>query len=458
MQIANAPLKWLIPWASQNASIYELPATTSTTGAASQSQGFPAITMLPPESGGQPPQGTDFNAGLYQVARIAWWLMYGGAFAYDATFATNVTISGYAQGSNIASSDYLGDWLNTTDNNQVNPDTTGTGWVPGYVYGSTTTALTNANVTLTPLQAAKKTLIFTGTLTGNVVVTVPAWIYDWTVLNQCSGAFTLTLTTASGAGVVIPQGGSTRVRGDGTNINRDGQNVPTATLVTEAMPLGQATGRLLNVQVFTASGTYTPSSSLVTSIIVEGVGGGGGGGGCPATTASQQSVAWGGQSGAWARARFTSGFTGGLAVTIGAAGTGGAAGSNPGTAGGATSLGSILVLNGGAAGTAGVASTSTAALYAPIAATSGITAAGTLLGYKFANITDAPVVLSLTLIKSGGGGDSPIGVGGRGTQGLVGTPATGYGAGGGGCSNVPSGSAGAGGNGAAGVLYIYEYA
>ncbi len=217
MQVANAPLKWLIPWAQQNTSIIELPETTSDPNRASQRLGFPANTMLPPESGGVPPQGIDFNAGLYQVARITWWLMYGAPFAYDATFATNSAISGYAQGAQIASSDYFGAWLNTTDNNQINPDTTGTGWVPGYVYGATTVALAGANVTLTPLQAAKTTLVFTGTLTANVIVTLPAWVYDWTVYNQTTGAFTLTVITAGGTGIVAATG-VTSIRGDGTNI------------------------------------------------------------------------------------------------------------------------------------------------------------------------------------------------------------------------------------------------
>ena len=217
MQVANAPLKWLIPWAQQNTSIIELPETTSDPNRASQRLGFPANTMLPPESGGVPPQGIDFNAGLYQVARITWWLMYGAPFAYDATFATNSAISGYAQGAQIASSDYLGAWLNTTDNNQINPDTVGTGWVPGYVYGHTTTALTNANVTLTPLQAAKRTLVFTGVMTANVTVTLPAWIYDWTIVNGCTGGFTLTVIAAGGGGLVAGNG-PTQVHGDGVNI------------------------------------------------------------------------------------------------------------------------------------------------------------------------------------------------------------------------------------------------
>ena len=267
MQVANAPLKWLIPWAQQNTNIFELPQTTSDPTRASQSQGFPAQTMLPPESGGVPPQGIDFNAGVWQISRIVWWLMYGAPFVYDATFATNSAISGYAQGARIASTDYLGVWLSTTDNNQAVPDTTGTGWVPGAAYGATSLALTNTNVTLTPLQAMKKILIFTGTLTGNVVITLPAWVYDWTVVNQCTGNFTLTLTTSGGSGAVVAQGGTTRLRGDGTNINSDVNNVAPGGNAQSAATLRQL--QTQTATAFAAAGTapaytLTPSPSLST--------------------------------------------------------------------------------------------------------------------------------------------------------------------------------------------------
>ena len=270
MQVANAPLKWLYPWAQLSSSIFELPPTTTAgDGRACQSIGFPPETMLPPESGGVPPQGIDFNAGLYQVARITWWLMYGGPFVYDATFATNSAISGYAQGAEVSSTDYLGKWRSTVDNNQVPPDTTGTGWIPSAAYGSTTIALTNANVTLTPLQASKKTLIFTGTLTGNVVVTLPAWIYDWTVLNNCSGAFTLTLTTSGGSGAVVPQGGAVKLRGDGTNINFDAVNTPSATTANQAATISQVQADAATYAVDTGTANayivaYTPTFAALT--------------------------------------------------------------------------------------------------------------------------------------------------------------------------------------------------
>jgi hypothetical protein len=230
MQNSSAPLKWLYPWASQSTTIFELPATSSDPTRASQTLGFPPNTMLPPGSGGVPPQGIDFNAGLYQVSRIAWWLMYGGQFTFDSTFATNAAISGYPNGAVIKSSDLLGGWQSIADNNQNNPDVTGTNWVPAYAYGATVLSLSSSAVTLTPLQASKPILSLTGTLTANIVITVPSWVFQWRVANYTSGAYTVTITTSGGSGYVAPQGFTSFLRCDGTNVYGD--------LTVSALPSG----------------------------------------------------------------------------------------------------------------------------------------------------------------------------------------------------------------------------
>ncbi len=80
------------------------------------------------------------------------------------------------------------------------------------------------------------------------------------------------------------------------------------------------TGRLINIQQFTSSGTYTPTSGM-SFVIVEACGGGGGGGGIAATGASQCASSSGGGQGASGRGKYTSSSVGSsVAVTIGAAG------------------------------------------------------------------------------------------------------------------------------------------
>lgn len=113
------------------------------------------------------------------------------------------------------------------------------------------------------------------------------------------------------------------------------------------------TGRLLGVQVFTASGTYTPTSGTGRAIIrVQAPGGGGGG--STTTGSGQVSIAQGGSSGSYAEAYWTSPST--QTVTIGAVGAAGASGGTGGT-GGTTSVGSIVSCPGGNGGATQAAST-----------------------------------------------------------------------------------------------------
>lgn len=72
--------------------------------------------------------------------------------------------------------------------------------------GGTSVALAAANVTLSAAQYSVPVIVFTGTLTANVTVTVPT-TGEWTFLNLTTGAFTVTVTNAvaSSATLVIPQ-------------------------------------------------------------------------------------------------------------------------------------------------------------------------------------------------------------------------------------------------------------
>lgn len=73
-----------------------------------------------------------------------------------------------------------------------------------------------ANVTLTTTEAGNIIQKYTGVLTGNIAVIVPMAVAIYFVNNATTGAFTLTVKTAAGAGVVIPQGEKVIVYCDGT--------------------------------------------------------------------------------------------------------------------------------------------------------------------------------------------------------------------------------------------------
>ncbi len=75
------------------------------------------------------------------------------------------------------------------------------------------------NVTLTEVEAGNGILVFTGALTASISVIVPtAPTRPWVVFNNTTGAFTLTVKTASGTGVAVPQGKREIVYCDGTNV------------------------------------------------------------------------------------------------------------------------------------------------------------------------------------------------------------------------------------------------
>ena len=260
----NQPAKFLVPFAQNDSSRVELPVTTSDATRASQSLGFPPATMQPPEAGGVPPQGEDFNGALNQVARIAWWMMLGGGFAFDNAFATATQIGGYPKGAVLQSADFLGNWISAADNNAVNPDTStdpaGGGYVPGYQYGVTAlSGLTGGTVTLTNAQAAKNVITVAGALTGALTLVVPTWLKGWTVTNNTTGAFATVIKTAAGTGITIPQNGApTDVTGDGTNIVQPARNISAAVQPTQAMQLQQQG----NSNGFT---TYTGNQTLTAA-------------------------------------------------------------------------------------------------------------------------------------------------------------------------------------------------
>lgn len=84
----------------------------------------------------------------------------------------------------------------------------------------------NVNITLVDDEYYHKILEFTGALTGNITVFVPINYYNqseawqWTVFNNTTGAFTLTISTVAGAGILVAQGKRAILYCDGTNVVR----------------------------------------------------------------------------------------------------------------------------------------------------------------------------------------------------------------------------------------------
>lgn len=90
-----------------------------------------------------------------------------------------------------------------------------------------------SDITLTATEANNGTLLFTGALTANINIIVPNTGRRWVVNNGTSGAFTLSVKTASGSAIAITQGLAIAVYCDGANTVKAVAS-PVTTAVTQA--------------------------------------------------------------------------------------------------------------------------------------------------------------------------------------------------------------------------------
>lgn len=199
------------------------------------------------------------------------------------------------------------------------PIGTGTGYALAQLTGGTGVTITNG--------------------AGTVTISAPGTGGTVTSVNVSGGTTGLTTSggpvTSSGtitlAGTLIPANGGTGLTSSGANGNVLTSNG--SAWVSQALPV--VTGRLLNVQVFTSSGTYTRTSGATQAIVIA-VGGGGGGGGVGGaggtggtTSFGSHVTAVGGSGGAGSSGSNGSGGaggTGGTGATIAIPGQGGTAG------------------------------------------------------------------------------------------------------------------------------------
>ncbi|HGE7405581.1 TPA: phage tail protein [Salmonella enterica subsp. enterica serovar Typhimurium] len=222
----------------------------------------------------------------------------------------------------------------------------------------------------------------------------------------------------------------------------------TANITLAAKDLGLAdssgyVGRLLNMRVFTSSGTYTPTQGT-KRIRVTITGGGGGGGGCQAYSNSETFFGAGGGAGGTVISVITVAATS-YSVVIGSGGSGGS-GATSGNGGGDSKFASLLTAPGGQ-GAGKTTVTNTGGGYGGAPTTGDIRIPG----------GDGSDGQAGTIAVGGCGGASYWGGGGRAG---VGTAHNGLapGSGGGGAyDNSYSGTAKPGGRGANGICIIEEF-
>jgi hypothetical protein len=221
---------------------------------------------------------------------------------------------------------------------------------------------------------------------------------------------------------------------------------------SSSLPTWQAVGVptfQVNNQVFTSTGTYTPTSGMVYCS-VQCLGGGGGGGAGTTTNSVTYSGGGGGGSGEYAVGIFSSASIGASkAVTIGAAGAGGTSG-NQGSTGGTSSLGVLITAIGGTGGLAGGAGGGGGA------GGTGGTGGDYRTPGQYGN--NSLAYFAGGLLSFGQGAGSQLGAsGGSSGQNTTGTAGLGYGAGGSGAFNTQSQTGSVGGAGTKGIVIVTEY-
>lgn len=360
------------------------------------------------------------------------------------------------------------------------------------IEGYNTTATAAATTTLT--VASKQQQYFTGVTTQTVLLPVTSTLVlgqSYTIVNnstgvvtvQSSGANTIQAMAANTSLTVtcILTSGTTAASWNAEYAPSSGVNILTqhdvlvggaanaivsvtpstagfvltsnGTSVDPSFQILPTNIKSINVQTFSVTGTYTPTSGMLYCLI-EAVGGGGGGGGVSGI-GSQVQTASGGSGACYVRSLFNSATIGASqSVTIGAAGArggGGLAGGNGGT----TTVGSLLSAGGGIGG-AGMTIVNISYLGTAGGATGSATGIGTVViagGNSLGAVTQASIVQAS---PAGTGGDSYFGRGGLGLN-FSWSDAVGFGSGGSGCANNGTTGGLPGGIGAAGYVYITEY-
>ena len=168
----------------------------------------------------------------------------------------------------MANGDQSGTW-GTTNNTNI-----GT-LLEEAISGWESIATANADVTLTTNngasdQARKALLQFTGALTANRNVIVPAVSKLYFIDNACSGSYSLIVKPSAGTGVTVPNGTKTVVYCDGTNVVSAISWISALTLGTALPVASGGTGATSASAARTALGLGTMSTQDANNVAITG--------------------------------------------------------------------------------------------------------------------------------------------------------------------------------------------
>lgn len=126
--------------------------------------------------------------------------------------------------------------------------------------GTRANATTGGTTTLTKTTAREPHQRVTGVLVSNATIEVPAVSSLWLFSNETTGAFTVTVKVTAQTGVVVPQGSSMWLRGNGTDVVAMNTAQPRGTEKSATVVAGTVDAITLTFQP--ALTKYTPGMEL----------------------------------------------------------------------------------------------------------------------------------------------------------------------------------------------------
>lgn len=142
--------------------------------------------------------------------------------------------------------------------------TVGKGTQTNYIYSLLNLNVAgNSDVTLNATQAQNVFQTYTGLLTGNINIVEPAIVQLLIVNNQTTGAFSLNIKTPLGTGQIVPQGQTSILYCDGTNVLSAFSFVPSG---SQSFPAGSATAPSLNYAGQLNTGFYFNSGFVGVTV------------------------------------------------------------------------------------------------------------------------------------------------------------------------------------------------
>lgn len=136
--------------------------------------------------------------------------------------------------------------------------TVGLGRNTQFAFTQLSKAVTTGSYTLTASEASNVIQKYTGTLTGNVTIVVPSTVQVYYILNETSGAYTVTITTGSGGTAILTAGSQATLVCDSVNLYNANTVLAGASVVS--LNNGSVGAPSLNFASETTTGVYRAAS------------------------------------------------------------------------------------------------------------------------------------------------------------------------------------------------------